>query len=159
MIRLLVVASLLIGCRVTLDSEPEPSGLCEISTAPQCLDAVGKSDLAWIEANVWAPSCLFSGCHGAQGNDSNILLTVGQSHAKLVNFTSAVDSQRKLVVPNKVNESMLMLMLGHVAPADAVPPAPAIPGPGIMPLGSTETLCCQKLEAIERWINAGAQNN
>jgi hypothetical protein len=157
MLRLFVVASLLIGCRVSLDSEPE-QGLCVVDNTLQCLDAVGKSDLRWIETNVFDASCTFSGCHGDVGNDSNINLEIGKSHASLVNFSSATEANRKLVVPNDVEASMLMLVLGHVAPANANPPAAALPAVGFMPR-SAPLLCCQKLDAIERWINAGAQNN
>ena len=157
MIRLIVVASLLVGCRISLEDEPAP-GNCVVSTAQACLDAEGKSNLAWIETNIFAPSCNFSGCHGANGADSSIILAPGRSHQSLVDNMSSVSPGRKGVVPNDVNASLLMLMLGYVSPADASPAASAIPGPGAMPLGG-ETLCCQKLQAIERWIEAGAPNN
>jgi hypothetical protein len=49
-------------------------------------------------------------------------------------------------------------MLQDVAPANASPPAQGLPSPGSMPQ-SSDPLCCQKLEAIERWINAGAPLN
>jgi hypothetical protein len=70
-----------------------------------------------------------------------------------------VDPTRKLVVPNDVKSSYLMLMVRDVPPAMATPPGTAPPGSiGYMPQGST-TLCCQKLDALERWIMAGAPNN
>jgi hypothetical protein len=157
MIRLVVVASLLVGCRVSLDSEPAPEGACLVETTADCVAAVGKSDLPWIEANVFN-SCTPSGCHGTNP-DSALVLTAGTSHGKLVNVMSSVDPPRKLVVPNDVNASMLMLMLGHVQPAQATPAATAIPGPGLMPEGNLKPICCQKLDAIERWIQNGAPTN
>jgi hypothetical protein len=44
------------------------------------------------------------------------------------------------------------------APDEAVPPAPAPRDNLYMPL-SSPPVCCQKLDAIERWIMAGAMNN
>ena len=83
------------------------------------------------------------------------------SHSHLVNFTSILDPTRKLVVPNDVEQSFLMLMLGFVPPEMADPPGTAPPASvGFMPQSSGGQLsCCQKLEALERWINAGAPNN
>jgi hypothetical protein len=62
-------------------------------------------------------------------------------------------------VPNDVQASYLMLMLGDVPPAMANPPgAPPPTSIGYMPQAQP-ALCCQKLDAIERWIMAGAPNN
>jgi hypothetical protein len=169
MLRLAAAAILLAGCRVSLSNENSPVGStdtdggspgdlrgCAISTVPQCVDAVSHSDLSWIEANVFVPSCDFSGCHnGAAGNASIVDLRTGKSAAHLVNFTSHLDSARKLVVPNDLPSSYLLMMLGDIAPADAKPPASALPSVGQMPQGLPQ-LCCQKLDAIERWITAGA---
>jgi hypothetical protein len=168
MIRFAVVAILLVGCRISLSNEAgnevasDGNGgrACTVSTtSPQCLDATTHSDLAWIEANVFVGGCNFSGCHnGSAGNDSTLNLTPGVSAAHLVNFTSRIDPTRKLVVPNNVSASYLMLMLGDVPPAMASPAASGLPSAGRMPQG-LPILCCQKLDAIERWINAGAPTN
>lgn len=171
MLRLAAVAMLLVGCRISLSSEngdpvvdtdggaADPRG-CQVSTTiPSCTDAVGHSDLAWIETNVFKGSCDSSGCHnGAAGNDSIVDLSPGASYAHLVDFTSNIDSSRKLVVANNLAASYLLLMLGDVAPANASPPASGLPPAGRMPQGSPQ-LCCQKLDAIERWITAGAPTN
>jgi len=164
MIRFVVVAILLVGCRISLSNEPgdvvgDGNGgrACTVSTSSQqCLDATTHSDLAWIETNVFVGGCNFSGCHnGAAGNGSKVDLTPGVSAAHLVNFTSNIDPTRKLVVPNDIAASYLMLMLGDVPPAMASPAASGLPAAGRMPQGSP-ILCCQKLDAIERWITAGA---
>ena len=64
-----------------------------------------------------------------------------------------------LLVPNDVKSSYLMLMLQDFPPEDATPPGvEPPPRAGYMPM-SNATLCCQKLAAIERWINAGAPSN
>jgi hypothetical protein len=156
MMRLALAATLLAGCRLSLDSETVDR-TCSVGTSQQCLDAVNApATLAWIETNIFMQSCDFSGCHsGAPGNESPLDLSPGHSAASLVNATSIEDGSRKLVVPNDVEASYLMLMLQDVAPANASPAAAGLPPPGPMPQ-SADPLCCQKLEVLERWINAGA---
>jgi hypothetical protein len=56
-----------------------------------------------------------------------------------------------------VKSSYLMLMLHDFDPTTATPPGRE-PGIGYMPLGFG-SLCCQKLDAVERWITAGAPAN
>jgi hypothetical protein len=165
MIRLALVASLLAGCRVSLESTDLGDGgsngrACSISTtSPSCADATAHADLAWLEANIFATSCNFSGCHdGGNTSQGKVDLRPGKSRAHLVDFTSMIDPTRKLVVPNDVQASYLMLMLRDVPPAMANPPGNPPPGSvGYMPQTSgSATLCCQKLDALERWIMAGA---
>jgi hypothetical protein len=164
MLRLVLIASLLAGCRISLEDDPgDPTGQrCKVSTTSQsCMDAANHSDLAWIEQNIFTASCVFSGCHnGADTPAGRIDLRAGMSRAHLVDATSQLEPTRKLVVPNDVAASYLMLMLGFVPAAMASPPGGAPPSSvGYMPQGVPDGLCCQKLEALERWINAGAPNN
>ena len=159
MIRLVIVASLLVGCRISLENNDTPdSGTgprqCTVSTSQPCMDAVTHSDLAWIESKIFVASCDFSGCHSSATDQGKLDLGVGKSHNSLVNASSLLDPTRKLVVPNDLNASYLMLMLRDVSPDMASPPGTA-PANGYMPKGSA-TLCCQKLDAVERWIMAGA---
>lgn len=165
MIRLVLVASLLTGCRISLESTDMVDGgsngrACTISTtSPSCTDAVTHADLVWIEQNVFAASCNFSGCHNGDNTlQGKVDLRPTKSYAHLVNFASVVSPTRKLVVPNDVAASYLMLMLRDVPPAMANPPGTPPPGSvGFMPQTSgAATLCCQKLDALERWIMAGA---
>jgi hypothetical protein len=159
MIRLVIVASLLVGCRISLESTDTPdSGAgrqCTISTSQPCMEAVTHSDLAWIESKIFVASCNFSGCHSSANDSGKLDLTTGKSHADLVNTPSILDPSRKLVVPNDLNASYLMLMLHDITPEMATPPGATAPPNGYMPKGSA-TLCCQKLDAVERWIMAGA---
>jgi hypothetical protein len=163
MIRLVIVASLIAGCRISLESNDTPDGggtggrQCTVDTTSPCMEAVTHSDLAWVEDNVFATSCNFSGCHnGASTPQGMVDLRPGMSRAHLVGFASLISGQesRKLVVPNDVKASYLMLMLGDFDPAMATPPGQP-PGIGYMPQGA-KILCCQKLDAIDRWITAGA---
>jgi len=158
MIRLVIVASLLVGCRISLENNDTPdSGAgrqCTVSTSQPCMDAVTHSDLAWIESKIFVASCDFSGCHSSATDLGKLDLGAGKSHASLVGASSLLDPTRKLVVPNDLNASFLLLMLQDVKPEMATPPGTA-PANGFMPKGSA-TLCCQKLDAVERWIMAGA---
>lgn len=175
MFRLVALATLLIGCRVSLQDAPSagdddddgddmPAGrVCKVdTTSATCLEAASgnHSDLAFIEASIFKGQCAFSGCHnGANTPQGKIDLTAGQSHAHLVNYASAIDETRKLVVPNDLSSSYLMLMLHDIEPSEATPAADAPPDDvGYMPMGN-KPLCCQKLDAIERWIMAGAPSN
>jgi hypothetical protein len=62
------------------------------------------------------------------------------------------------VVPGNPKASYLMLMIGHVAPAEAEPPGELPPANiGLMPQNAGgKLLCKEKREAVERWIMAGA---
>ena len=56
-------------------------------------------------------------------------------------------------VPGDPSSSYLEVMLGSVK-------GKIDPSVGIMPQNTGgELLCCQKLDAIQRWITAGALNN
>jgi hypothetical protein len=161
MIRLVLVASLLVGCRISLESEDTAALACTVNTkSSACVeaDSMMRDDLAWIEDNVFAPSCIFSGCHNGDSTpQGKIDLRTGMSCAHLVNYTSAIEPTRKLVIPNDVEASYLMLLLSDVPPEMASPPG-RVPAIGLMPLGAG-VLCCQKLDAVRRWIEKGAPCN
>lgn len=168
MFRLVAIASLLCSCRLSLENydtsiqgtDAGNGRACVVSTTSQpCMDATMHSDLAFIEQRIFASSCNFSGCHDSATDAGKLDLRAGASHDRLVGVSSQIDPSRKLVVPNDVAASYLMLMLRDVAPAMANPPGSSPPGSvGFMPQAAP-TLCCQKLDAIERWINAGAPNH
>jgi hypothetical protein len=158
MIRFAVVAILLAGCRLSLEDEVTAK-TCTVGTSPECLAAAdAPASLTWLETNIFEKHCNFSGCHKGAAGESIVDLTPGNSYAHLVNFTSNLDRARKIVVPSDIESSYLMLMLQDIEPGMANPPAARLPTSGPMPQ-SAEPLCCQKLDAIERWITAGAPNN
>ncbi|HEY0190486.1 MAG TPA: hypothetical protein VGC42_05145 [Kofleriaceae bacterium] len=180
MLRFALAASLVFaaGCRIQLSDAPASqvgddgvdggsSGrACTVSTSsPSCLAADMQQPaptLGWVEANIFKTSCVFSGCHnGGSSKQGMVDLRVGMSYAHLVGYTSMIDPSRKLVVANDVHASYLMLMLHDYEPAMATPAGSSPPGDiGYMPQGTSgEPLCCQKLDALERWITAGAPNN
>lgn len=164
MIRVVALAALGLGCRISLETEDlggnSTARECTVSTTSQpCMDAVMHSDLAWIEQKIFAASCNFSGCHSSTSDAGKLDLRPGMSHGHLVGASSIIDRTRKLVVAGDVEASYLMLMVRDVPPMMASPPASPPPGGiGYMPQGSPG-LCCQKLDALERWIMSGAPNN
>jgi hypothetical protein len=170
MLRVVLAASLLVGCRISLDSEPgvtdgPPGGrACKVSTtSAPCMDAATHSDLTWIQANILDASCIFSGCHnGASTAAGKTDLRMGMSYGKLVNVPSPhLDTQRLLVKPGDPQNSWLMVMLGDEDPTKMTPPGTPPPASvGLMPQNSGGALlCCQKMDALDRWITAGAMNN
>lgn len=160
MIRFVLITVLLAGCRMTLEDDGgEITGRrCQMNTSSQaCIDAASHSDLAWIENNVFT-ACSFSGCHNGSDNTAGRTdLQPGKSYAHLVNFASELEPTRMHVVPGDIPRSYLMLMVADFAPDMADPPAD--PPVEYMPKGVPQGLCCQKLDALERWIVAGAPNN
>jgi hypothetical protein len=159
MFRLALVAIALAGCRISLEPSADAgSGRgCTVSTtSAPCMDAVTHSDLTWIEQNIFKPSCNFSGCHDTATDLGGLDLTTG-SHDRLVNIASKLQPTRKLVVPSDLHSSYLLLMVHDFTP-DLATPAGTAPPNGFMPKGAP-TLCCQKLDAMERWITAGALKN
>lgn len=163
-----VAISAICSCRVSLDSEELGGNLtvrqCTTSTASQaCIDAATMMHptLSYLQQNIFTASCVFAGCHDSANDAGKLDLSAGKSFASLVGPASKIDSTRQLVVPNDVAASFLMLMVRDVPPKLANPPADPPPGDiGYMPQGpASVALCCQKLDALERWINDGAQNN
>lgn len=159
MLRLALALALVAGCRISLEPEPDAGAGrgCVVNMAsPSCVDAVSHSDLTWIENNIFKSSCNFSGCHGSATDLGKLDLSTG-SQPRLVNVASGLQPSRKLVVPNDIHASYLMLMVHDFTPDLATPAGSAPPG-GFMPK-SQGLLCCQKLDAMERWIMAGAPAN
>jgi hypothetical protein len=136
--------------------------VCMTGTSQPCMDATAHSDLTWIQANIFDKQCTFSGCHnGAKTPAGKLNLTKGKSYAHLVGYASALEPSRQIVVASDPKSSYLSVMLGIVKPADATPPAsPPRADVGYMPSDNGgNLLCCQKLDAIDRWIMMGAPNN
>ena len=136
---------------------PAGSDTCTVDTTAACVAATTHSDLPWIEQNIFVGSCAFSGCHSSPTDLGKLDLRAGMSHDALVGIASKLETTRKLVVANDIHASYLMLMLHDFDPAMATPPGSA-PSVGYMPQG-LPLLCCQKLQAVERWIMAGAPAN
>jgi hypothetical protein len=169
--RLLLVALLVLSaCRISLDDDdggggnPDGGRACMVvTTNMDCTNAEAmpavSGTLSWIEQNVFNKNCQGASCHGTTTTGGpptgRITLTTG-SYSKLVNVDATFATGRKLVVPGSVPQSYLMVILQAITLQEADPsPAPEPSGGRYMPLGSPP-ICCQKLDAIGRWITAGA---
>ena len=117
-------------------------------TGGSCEEAKSHSDLAWIQTNVFSASCTFSGCHvGSAATAGHLSLESSGAHDQLVGTASTSSPSWKRVVAGDPTKSYLLVALGHVAGPK--------PTDGFMPLASPQ-LCPEKLDAIQRWITAGA---
>ena len=135
---------------------------CEMSTAQSCVAATSHQELSWIQTNIFNGQCTFSGCHNGGATPQGMVdLTMSNSYAHLVNYTSILEPSRQLVVASDPKSSYLEVMLGIITPDQATPPAsPPRSDVGYMPQDNGGALlCCQKLQAIDRWISMGAMNN
>jgi hypothetical protein len=167
MFRAVLVGTLLIGSAacgggtVAIDAGPVDA-MIDAGPSAACVEAETHSDYTWIQANVFSKQCTFSGCHnGAKTPAGKLNLTAGNAYAHLVGYSSVLEPSRKLVVASDPKSSYLALMLGIVKPGDATPPAgPPRADIGFMPSDNGgQLICCQKLDAIDRWITMGAMNN
>lgn len=114
-----------------------------------CEEAATHSDLAWIQANVFTPSCASGSCHrGAAANAGRLSLEAGLARAQLVNTASTTQTSWMRVVPSDAAHSYLLVAIGAISGP--------LPQAGVMPLGSA-ALCQEKRDAVQRWIAAGAQ--
>jgi hypothetical protein len=153
------------ACRLSLEDEGSSDGRqCMIvTTSPACVEAENmpavSSTLGWIEPNIFTPNCGGNSCHGMPaggGSPTGRIVLTTASHDKLVNVDATFATGRKLIVPGDVPKSYLMVIMRHLSLDEADPsPAPAPSGDRYMPLGSP-AICCQKLDAMARWIEAGA---
>lgn len=113
-----------------------------------CDDAKTHSDFAWLQQHVFTPSCATAMCHAGAEPEVGLDLSAGNAYANLVNKGSSTVPGWTRVVPGSLADSYLAVSLNR---AEGPPPRD-----GYMPLGS-DPLCLEKLQAIERWILAGAQ--
>lgn len=112
-----------------------------------CQEAVNHSDFRWIQEKIFTPSCV--NCHDSGSSPSAGLdLTDGHAYTDLVNVKSTIYTSWTLVTPRDSPNSMLMVRLGGETG----------PSVSIMPKGQP-ALCQEKVDAVRRWIVAGALNN
>ncbi len=114
------------------------------------MEATTHSDLAWLQEKIFTPSCsAFVSCHkGAALEAGGLSLEDGQTIPQNVNIDSTLFPAFKRIVPFDPANSYLMIILGEF-------PGPLDPEVGTMPYNNPK-LCQEKLDAVERWIMAGA---
>jgi len=115
-----------------------------------CMEAVQHSDLAWLQEKIFTPSCsAFSACHkGAALEAGGLSLEPNQTIAQTVGVDSEMFPQYKRIVAGDPASSYMMIILGEY-------PGMLDPDVGTMPYNNPK-LCQEKLDAVERWIMAGA---
>ncbi|HEY1553988.1 MAG TPA: hypothetical protein VGF94_04090 [Kofleriaceae bacterium] len=135
---------------------------CQMSQAASCVAATSHQELGWIQTNIFNGQCTFAGCHNGENTpQGKVNLLAGMSYSHLVGFTSTLEPSRQLVVASDPKSSYLEIMLGIIDPGTATPPgSPPRSDVGYMPQDNGgDVLCCQKLQAVDRWISMGAMNN
>jgi hypothetical protein len=161
----LLAALLATGCKVDLDHQDVDASVsgrsCKVSTAAVCKEADTHSDFTWIKGKIFAANCFGSSCHTGATASGNLDLTDDPYTALMgtggVGVDSNLDPAHKRVVAGQPTSSYLFFIIHGVemnTTGFAEPPSNV----GYMPM-SNATLCCQKIDAIERWITAGAMNN
>lgn len=120
----------------------------DAGTQTICDQAKSRSDFAFIQQHVFTPSCATAMCHAGPEPEVGLDLSAGNAYANLVNKGASTVTGWTRVTPGVLATSYLAVSLGR---AEGPPPRD-----GYMPLGA-DPLCLEKLEAIERWILAGAQ--
>lgn len=177
----LAIAIVGVACKYDLDHAPadgpmgdggDPRG-CRVSQATVCqvAEAEQKADFAWLQQNMFSTNCSGDDCHGAPvgGNPpaGRLSFAAGFAYKSLLGkeqtdvmpaplVKSDFDAQHNLVEPLMPAKSYLLFMLRNYKPTDDTPAFAEPPSDvGYMPQ-SNSTLCCQKLDAVQRWIAAGA---
>jgi hypothetical protein len=180
--RRVLLLPLLFACGNNGGGQDATGGSDAMVIPPDCIEAENHSDLTWIQQNVFAHQCTFSGCHNGDGTPMGMmdLTSVAMAEARTVNVkaglgfagsssASACDpgcafacgsnsagGSQFIVLPGHPEESWLMKMIAAIP--DTTPSSCGInPKVGTMPMNDGGVpLCSQKIGAIQRWIAAGA---
>lgn len=118
------------GVLVTEDGSPSPEG----------------PTLTELQKTIFTPQCSFEGCHGPPPQQG-MLLTAGNTYAYTVNVDAVELSGFKRIQPGNAADSYLYMKISG---------DPRITGER-MPFGGM--LTASEIEAVRRWIDAGALDN
>ena len=167
----LLSALFVMACRIDLDhaetADASVSGrVCKVSTSTSCMEATSHSDFTFIKNSIFPLSCSSSSsCHMSSTSSGKLDLSAANAYASLMGPTGAggvksgIEKTRDLVVPGQPKASYFFFLIHGVKasegePAFSEPPTDV----GYMPMNNNP-ICCQKMDAIERWITAGAKND
>jgi hypothetical protein len=120
-----------------------------------CMEATQHSDFQWINKEIFGKSCSnFPSCHDSGNPEEDLDLTKDAAYASIVDVDAVQVPGKKLIKSGGTSEadcadSYLYNKMTNMQVAA---------GKKSMPLNSP-LLCQQKLDAICRWIAAGAPNN
>jgi hypothetical protein len=132
-------------CVFPPDGPPAPP-----DAAAVCLEATEHSDLAWLQDNLFTPSCAsFNACHkGAALSAGGLSLEAGRTRDSMVNVASDLFPAFDMVVPGDPANSYLMIIMGQFD-------GPLADTIGTMPY-QNPLVCTELRDAVQRWIEAGA---
>lgn len=161
----LLVALLASGCKYDLDKADVDASVsgraCKVTTTAACMEAETHSDFTWIKEKIFAANCFGSSCHTGATASGQLDLTDAPYTALMGAGGTGVDANldpaHKRVVAGDPTKSYLYFIIKGLDgnPGGFAEPPSQV---GYMPM-SNATLCCQKIDAIERWITAGAMDN
>ena len=98
-----------------------------------------------IQAQIFTPNCTLASCHGAAAQEG--LSLVAPARAAIVGVPSTEVAGMMRVAPGDPDASYLLHKIADASPADGdrMPPDQPLPA--------------YKIEAVRRWIAAGAQDD
>ncbi len=99
-----------------------------------------------VQAEVFGPSCAFSGCHGDGKGSAHLSLKQGVAYANLVGIAADGDATQTRVIPGDAEGSYLVMKLEDASgiTGDVMPSTP---------------LDADRIQLVRDWIDAGAQDN
>jgi hypothetical protein len=120
-----------------------------------CALATTYQDFTTIQTQIFQRQCSFMDCHDALAPEAQMDLTGATAHSSLVNVASEMVAAGGMlrVTPNDPAMSYLLVILGHPSYTQ-----PQLIDP-VVGTSNSPLLCREKLDAIERWIAAGAPND
>jgi hypothetical protein len=122
----------------------------DAALSAECMEAAAHADLAFVQDKILTPGCAaFSSCHrGLALMAGGLNLESGMARGAMVNKASRIDPSKLLIKPGDPANSYLMIITGkYTGVID--------PMVGTMP-SRNPLLCAGKLDAMDRWIAAGA---
>ncbi len=123
---------------------------CEENITTECEDdeqnLASITKFSDIQTNVFDASCALSGCHAGSSVSAGLDLSNGNSYAELVNKSSVLNPNFKLVEPGNSENSFLIKMLKHT-------------GEGTSQMPPSGKLNNSVIDSISAWIDRGALNN
>lgn len=122
---------------------PDATGPCE--------EAKTHSDFTWISQNVLTKSCVFSGCHNAASHEEGLDLSSANAFAHIVGVASTQVPAKKLIDGTATDCAQSYLY-------EKIVGENLKPGTVKMPKAQP-ALCQEKIDAVCRWIAAGAPND
>lgn len=149
------LSACLCACDTGVDGDDGSTAPDAAPISPACQEATEHSDLAWIQDNVFTPSCaLASACHqGMAQSAAGLNLEAGMSETNLVNVAAKAEGIEGeiFVVPGDSASSYLMVIIDHESKGGRL--SGPLPPSGTMPFNNP-LMCVEKRDAIARWIDS-----